>query len=161
VIYLDKVFALTFLDIDQGENARTTRPDQIGGETLEVCTGKNSWGYPERGGKSYTQLKVDANLMPEGDVCHKVQSTTKGDVDDNVWNPAVKENGKYVGLKESDMEKAFVAATWQSNITFDYTVREGGVNEGYEGRNLVFAAHATSFCRADKAAKVKEDHEKR
>jgi hypothetical protein len=158
VTYLDKIFQLQILDIDQGRGAMSKDFSEIGGETLSICTGPNSWGYPEHGGKAVTQLEHQEVLVA-GQVCHTVESTAAGSPADNVWNPAVKENGEYVGLPLVDREKAFSVATYKRNITFTYEVKEGGVNEGFAGRNLVFAGHASSFCTKANADKVKADSE--
>lgn len=154
VAYLDKVFQMQFLDIDQGRKGKNS--SEVGGETLQTCTGKNSWAYPEYMGKIATTLRHEEMLVADR-VCHVVESTEAGSLADNAWNPAVKENGEYVGLSEADREKAFIAATYKQNLTWSYEVKEGGVNEGFSGRNLVFAAHASSFCRKQEADKVKAD----
>jgi hypothetical protein len=157
-IYLDKVFALTILDIDQGTDAPEVNASEteVGGETLSMCTGPNSWGYPEYGGQTFTKLKHEEVLVA-GKVCHTIKSTAAGTPDDNAWNPAVKKDGKYVGLTMQDREKAFIAATYRDNLKFTYEVKEGGANEGFAGRNFAFAAHASSFCHKAKADKVIAD----
>lgn len=156
VIYLEKVFQLQILDIDQGRDAASTDSSEMGGETLSTCTGPNSWGFPSHGGKVVTQLVLHQD-QDAGRVCHTVESTAAGSPADNVWNPAVKEDGEYVGLSEENREKAFIVATYKKNITFTYEVKEGGVNEGFAGRNFVFAGHASSFCSRASADKVMAD----
>lgn len=154
VTYLDKVFQLQFLDIDQGRNAMDV--SEVGGETLKTCTGANSFAYPAENGRISTELKHSEEVMPDGQVCHVVQSTQFGNSSDNVWDPAGKE-GEYVGLSKADKDKTFLVATYGQNLSWSYEVKEGGVNEGFGGRNFVFASHASSFCQQDFADKVKAD----
>lgn len=155
ITYLDKVFQMQFLDIDQGRKGNDA--SEVGGETLQTCTGKHSWAYPAYEGKIGTKLQHEEMLVADR-VCHVVESTQAGSLADNVWNPAIKENGEYVGLSKKDQEKAFIAATYKQNITWTYEVKKDGVNEGFSGRNLVFAAHGSTFCRKSEADRVKEDY---
>jgi len=147
----EKVWQMTFLDIDQPENARTRDDEEIGGEMVEVCTGLKSWGHPKEG-----QLQHNWTLNNEtGEACHKFRSTTAGDPSDNPWNPARIQAGVVVGLEIEQLEKSFTAAYYNvSSFEFTLSVK---YMEDYASRNFVYVGHPTSFCEEWKSLEVMED----
>jgi len=149
-----KIVAMTFLDIDQPQDAegRKDQPDDTAGvEQVSICTGPNSFGWPDT-----TQLNHSFEWVDEDhtDVCHDFASRSLGFPEDNPWNPSnVRADGGQ-GLEEHQMEKIFTAAYWQkSSFEAKFKVRA----DVDSTRNFLFAGHATSFCGGEQACYVKMD----
>jgi len=153
---LEKVVAMTFLDIDQPTTSRFSVERDGGGETLNVCTGLRSFGWSD----NYNIYHNWTNGSVASEACHIVQSSAKGSPDDNPWDPQRKENNVVVGLSGFQRAKAFTIANYkQSHWTAKFSVKpsDDPVMNGATDRNLNFAFHKTSFCQQDKANEVIDD----
>lgn len=153
---LEKVVAMTFLDIDQPTTSRFSAERDGGGETLNVCTGLRSFGWSN----NYNIYHNWTNGSVASEACHVVRSAAKGSPDDNPWDPERRENNVVVGLSGFQKAKAFIIANYkQSRWTAQFSVKPSDepVMNGATERNLNFAFHKTSFCQQDKANEVIDD----
>jgi len=155
---LDQVIAMTFLDLDQTQNAKVTKlmsAEQVhgvGGEEVDVCTGPKSYGMSPD-----TTLNHSYKWRKDGvELCHTVSSANRGDPEDNPWDPARTDagSGEVAGLSRAQREKSFIAAFYgQSTFTATFRVNEMEKHP----RNIQFVSHATSFCDEEFALGVKDD----
>jgi len=148
----EKIVAMTFLDIDQpedAEGAQGTPDDTAGMEEVAICTGTHSFGWPEVTQLNHSYVFADES---QNKVCHNFASRTEGHPEDNPWNPAnVRADGEQ-GLEEHQKQKIFTAAYWKTDsLNAQFMVR-ADIN-----RNFLFAGHATSFCSGEQACAVKMD----
>jgi hypothetical protein len=152
------VVAMTFLDIDQPKVGNRKVDATIAKESVGICTGRESFGWPNISTLNHTFFFKDSEVDSVGrrtTACHNFSSTKRGDVNDNPWNPANVRDDEKPGLEDDQLEKLFTAAYWNvDTFTASFEVKE----DVHRNRNFLFAGHATSFCEQERACRVKENY---